>query len=100
MRYAVLHTYISDALFRSFGGRGQNHLIIKDLSFATQAHRGSCVSFVCLDRHQSKQNHKLMEQKEAKQLYCSPEANIFEIKQEGVICASGGEYPQWNDENI
>lgn len=41
-----------------------------------------------------------MEQKETKQLYCSPEVDIFEVKQEGVICASVEPYPKWDDEDI
>lgn len=35
-----------------------------------------------------------------KVLYEAPSTMVFEVRQEGVICASGGEYPQWNDENI
>lgn len=35
-----------------------------------------------------------------KQFYEAPAATVFEVRQEGVICASGGEYPQWNPEDI
>ncbi len=40
-----------------------------------------------------------MEKKE-KQFYEAPSVEFFEVKQEGVICASGGTYPQWEEEDI
>lgn len=40
-----------------------------------------------------------MEKKE-KQFYESPSTEVFEVGQEGVICASGGAYPQWEGEDI
>lgn len=35
-----------------------------------------------------------------KELYEAPSTMVFEVKQEGVICASGGNYPQWEEEDI
>jgi len=35
-----------------------------------------------------------------KQFYEAPSASVFEVRQEGVICASGGEYPGWEEEEI
>ena len=35
-----------------------------------------------------------------KAFYEAPSAMVYEVNQEGVICASGGEYPQWQNENI
>ena len=34
------------------------------------------------------QNNELME-KNIKEMYCSPETKVFEVKTEGVICQSG-----------
>lgn len=33
-------------------------------------------------------------------LYEAPSMVEFEVKQEGVICVSGGKYPQWDQEDI
>jgi len=41
-----------------------------------------------------------MEIKNEKEKYLSPEVTVVEVKQEGVICASGGEFPQWDPEDI
>lgn len=41
-----------------------------------------------------------MEIKNDKEKYLSPEVAVVEVKQEGVICASGGEYPEWPGETI
>ena len=35
-----------------------------------------------------------------KELYEAPSTMVFEVKQEGMICASGGDYPQWDPEDI
>ncbi len=40
-----------------------------------------------------------MENKE-KQLYEAPSTQVFEVKVEGVVCTSGGNYPKWDDEDI
>jgi len=39
-----------------------------------------------------------MEKKE--KYYEAPSTMVFEVRQEGVICASGGPYPQWEPEEI
>ena len=39
-----------------------------------------------------------MEKKE--KYYEAPSTEVFEVGQEGVICASGGAYPQWEGEDI
>ena len=44
-------------------------------------------------------NNISMEAKQ-KELYEAPSAMVFEVKQEGVTCASGGPYPQWDEEDI
>ena len=44
--------------------------------------------FVCLIAKNNSKTHTLMEQKNPKWLYHSPEVAIIELKQEGVICAS------------
>ena len=41
-----------------------------------------------------------MEIKNEKEKYLSPEVTVVEVKQEGVICASGGKFPQWYPEDI
>ena len=41
----------------------------------------------CMNTNQT--NHKLMELNE-KEMYCCPEARVFEVKTEGVICLSPG----------
>ncbi len=35
-----------------------------------------------------------------KQFYEAPSTTVFEVRQEGVICASVGEYPEWPGESI
>ena len=35
-----------------------------------------------------------------KQFYEAPSTTMFEVNQEGVICVSGGPYPQWDEEDI
>ena len=35
-----------------------------------------------------------------KEFYEAPSTRVFEVKQEGMICASGGDYPQWDPEDI
>ena len=35
-----------------------------------------------------------------KELYEAPSMLVFEVRQEGVICISGGEYPEWPGEII
>lgn len=35
-----------------------------------------------------------------KEFYEAPSMMISEVKQEGVVCVSGGEYPQWDSEDI
>ena len=35
-----------------------------------------------------------------KELYEAPSTMKFEVEQEGVICVSGGKYPQWDQEDI
>ena len=35
-----------------------------------------------------------------KELYEVPSMLVFEVRQEGVICISGGEYPEWPGEII
>ena len=43
----------------------------------------------------------LMEIKnDKKELYETPSTLVFEVKQEGVICASPDPYPQWTPEDI
>lgn len=42
---------------------------------------------------------------EHKETYKSPQTEVFEVKTEGVICASGeslrgGNYPEWNEDII
>ena len=37
---------------------------------------------------------------EIKERYMSPETEILEVDCEDVICVSGGEYPEWEQENI
>lgn len=32
--------------------------------------------------------------------YEAPSTEVFEVRQEGVICASGGPYSQWEEEEI
>lgn len=39
-----------------------------------------------------------MEKKE--KYYEAPSTEVFEVRQEGIVCASGGAYPQWEGENI
>ena len=39
-----------------------------------------------------------MEKKE--KYYEAPSTEVFEVRQEGIVCASGGAYPQWDPENI
>ena len=39
-----------------------------------------------------------MEKKE--KYYEAPSTEVFEVRQEGLICASGGAYPQWEGEDI
>lgn len=41
-----------------------------------------------------------MKIKSNKLQYLSPEADIFEVKTESVICVSGGDYPGWSEEGI
>ena len=41
----------------------------------------------------------LLDTKE-KQTYVTPSIMLVEVKNEGVICTSPGEYPQWNPEDI
>ena len=42
-------------------------------------------------------HHTLMEVKE---LYEAPVTRTLEFSNEGIICLSPGEYPQWQEENI
>ena len=35
-----------------------------------------------------------------KERYMVPETEIIEAEYEDVICVSGGEYPEWEQENI
>lgn len=35
-----------------------------------------------------------------KERYIAPETEILEVNYEDVICLSGGEYPEWEQENI
>ena len=37
---------------------------------------------------------------ETKERYIAPETEILEVNYEDVICLSGGEYPEWEQENI
>ena len=37
---------------------------------------------------------------ETKERYMAPETEILEVIFEGVICVSGGEYPEWTQETI
>ena len=37
---------------------------------------------------------------ETKERYIAPETEILEVNYEDVICVSGGEYPEWEQENI
>ena len=39
-----------------------------------------------------------MEKKE--KYYETPSTEVFEVRQEGIVCASGGPYPQWEEEDI
>ena len=32
--------------------------------------------------------------------YEAPVTEVFEVRQEAIVCASGGAYPQWEGENI
>ena len=41
-----------------------------------------------------------MEIKNNKELYEAPSVQMFEVKTEGVICASGGNYPEWEEDDI
>ena len=38
--------------------------------------------------------------KNNKELYEAPSTLVYEVKIDGVICASGGNYPEWNGEDI
>lgn len=42
----------------------------------------------------------VMEIKTIKELYEAPSTTVIEVRQEGMICASGGEYPEWPGESI
>ena len=35
-----------------------------------------------------------------KAFYEAPSTLIFEVRHEGIICASGGDYPVWTGEDI
>ena len=35
-----------------------------------------------------------------KEFYEAPSMRVLEVKQEGVICASGGDFPIWDEEDI
>ena len=37
---------------------------------------------------------------ETKERYIAPETEILEVNYDDVICVSGGEYPEWEHENI
>lgn len=37
---------------------------------------------------------------ETKERYIAPETEILEVNYDDVICVSGGEYPEWEQENI
>ena len=41
-----------------------------------------------------------MEIKNNKELYEAPSIQMFEVKTEGVICASPDNYPEWDEEDI
>ena len=34
------------------------------------------------------------------EIYQAPDVEVVEIKSEGVVCASGGDYPEWPSEGI
>ena len=42
----------------------------------------------------------VMEIKTIKELYEAPSTTVIEVRQEGMICTSGGEYPEWPGESI
>ena len=35
-----------------------------------------------------------------KHIYRTPSTMLVEVKQEGILCQSGGPYPQWEGETI
>ena len=35
-----------------------------------------------------------------KLVYAAPVTEVIELVEEGVVCASGGNYPEWDQENI
>lgn len=37
---------------------------------------------------------------EPKEFYESPLTQLIEVEQEGMACASGGDYPKWPGEDI
>ena len=37
---------------------------------------------------------------ETKEKYVAPDVDILEVDYKDVICVSGGEYPEWDQENI
>jgi hypothetical protein len=41
-----------------------------------------------------------METKRVKEPYIDPELSVLETEAEGMVCASGGEYPDWPGEDI
>ena len=41
-----------------------------------------------------------MEIKKIKELYEAPSIMIIEVKSEGMICTSPGEYPEWEEDDI
>ena len=36
----------------------------------------------------------------SKFIYEVPKIAVLELRTEGIICLSGGEYPEWEDEDI
>ena len=47
-----------------------------------------------------KQVNDISMEAKQKELYEAPSTMVFEVKQEGVICASPDVYPQWDPEDI
>ena len=70
MRRGQNHTTLSDTLSWRSGGGG-NKLIINYLHIMTDV-----------------------------QFYEAPSTIVVELAQEGVVCTSGGNYPEWDQENI
>lgn len=55
---------------------------------------------LCVYLLSKKSAQMVMEIKTIKEPYEAPLTTVIEVRQEGLICASGGEYPKWPGESI